>query len=951
VLGRVLRNTFFTLCGLLLLTYLLIWALSPWIIKSQAKPMLEELSYQLDESSRLRFNPFNFSLSFDSLSLTDLSNRTTHASINEGHINLDSFALLRQALVFESVSLNNAKLEIEQTTDTLTIAGYVIDLSDQIESEVEAAASPENESPTQWSVEIIDLTINNFLTQLNHKGQHHALNLSQLALENVALSLNDQRGELSLNAQMNGATLAGQLNFGVHNQTGQARISLSLENFNPEQLVYLSGKVLNTASANINAHIDQTITLKPDSIMVDIAALSLKIDQLKASTPEFNISNETVELSANEAYFTIEENTLSTLDGKLNLDLSKLVASPLTQGDPQETPQTISLTSLSLKDIELNLDTDEQLQLSGQSKFALSLANLNSQQLMKLDGEAPEGVSADINAQIDQTITLGPDTIVVDIKALSLSVEQLLASMSGIKLSNDTINVTANDSHISIDQNKLSSLDGKLSIEFNDFVAAPASNDAKPYNTKILALNSLTLKDIVLSLDAQNQALLFIPQVAFEDIRASDPSSTLPNEHPMFITERFELNQVALGANSLSIENAILAPFKAAVHINADKKIANLILPHADAETVKEPPIESLAATTAEPNQSSETAQIFGIALGQFTIDGESELVINDESISPAFMESFTISNASLGAFDSSNKQLKSPYALNFKAGQYSQGSLSGAVALFSEKLNADIDAVIKEFSLPSVSPYVRGAAGMDMVSGQFDNVLSLKIEEDILKGSSKLKLRGLEVESATDVKKGNISEHAFIPLGLALGALKDSDGNIEMSIPLSGNVHDPDVGLNGFIYLVSQKAALSAAESYLINTFVPYANIVSLTKMAGEFALKVRIENLVYQPAQVELSPEQDDFIAGFTALLEQKPNLQIKVCPYASAKDLEVGSVDLEDIDTVAALKKIAKERGDHFKETLIKKYGVSSARLLICQAAVDGRDKALPRMEFNI
>jgi len=835
VLGRVLKNIFITLCGLLLLAYLLIWALSPWIIKSQAKPILKEFSYQLEESSHLRFNPFTFTLSFDSLALTDLANENTHASIKQGHINLDSFGLLRNAIVFESVSFDNAELEVSHASDTLTVAGFAIELYEQAHSE-EPAPETEDGPPSEWRVEILNFSITNFLTRLDHQEKHHALNLNQLSLDNVALSLSDQRGALSLNAQMNDAILAGQVKFGLQNEVGQANISLSLENFNPQPLIYLGGEIIENASANISAKIEQTITLSPDTIALDIQNLSLKIEQLAATTAGVEASNSVIELSAKDAELAIEKNTLSSLDGTLNIDLQGLAVSPAAESSSENK----------------NTDTPEK------------------------------------------------------------------------------------------------------------------SSDAKA--PRIFTLSSLSLNEITLSLDEQKQVQLIVPQIVLKDILASDIGSESPADQPLFKTDSFELNNIAFNPNQLTIESAVLASFIAALHIDSEKNIANLVMPTKPKSDTNSAPSESAQTLKSEANgttdvppepqdnsqqadASNQTEEGFRFSLGQFIIDGDSTFAINDESVNPAFSEDFTLSNISLGAFDSADRQSKSPYSLSFKAGQYANGSLKGSAAVFSEKLNLDLEAAVKEFSLPRISPYVRGQTGMDMLSGQLDNALSLTIVEDELDGISTLMLRGLEVETASDVKTGDIGEHAFIPLGLALGALKDSDGNIEMDIPLSGNVNDPDVGLNGFIYLVSQKAALAAAESYAINTFVPYANIVSLTKMAGEYALKVRIEDLIYEPAQVELSSEQSEFINGFVALLNQKPDLQVKACPFASAADLESGDIDLKDKDTVSQLKKIAKARGDHFKDAMIKQYGIASARLLICQATIDGSEEAQPRIEFNI
>ena len=99
------------------------------------------------------------------------------------------------------------------------------------------------------------------------------------------------------------------------------------------------------------------------------------------------------------------------------------------------------------------------------------------------------------------------------------------------------------------------------------------------------------------------------------------------------------------------------------------------------------------------------------------------------------------------------------PFSSLVKVGKYGSVEASGQVTAFSEKLNLDLNTSIRELALPKISPYLRDAAGIDILAGQFDLDNQVKIVEDELDGESTLILRGIEVESAKDVKKGNLSE------------------------------------------------------------------------------------------------------------------------------------------------------------------------------------------------
>ena len=123
------------------------------------------------------------------------------------------------------------------------------------------------------------------------------------------------------------------------------------------------------------------------------------------------------------------------------------------------------------------------------------------------------------------------------------------------------------------------------------------------------------------------------------------------------------------------------------------------------------------------------------------------------------------------------------------------------------------------------------------------------------------------------------VKDQVSMPLNIALGMLMDGDGNLELGVPLSGKTSDPSFGLSSFIALVTQKAAMSAAESYVMKTFVPYANIVSIAKSAGEFLLKVRFEDLPYEINQVTPNVSQQAYLDPFIALMQDKNRYTSKI------------------------------------------------------------------------
>ena len=133
-----------------------------------------------------------------------------------------------------------------------------------------------------------------------------------------------------------------------------------------------------------------------------------------------------------------------------------------------------------------------------------------------------------------------------------------------------------------------------------------------------------------------------------------------------------------------------------------------------------------------------------------------------------------------------------------------------------------------------------------------------------------------------------------------------------------------------------------------MINTFVPYANLVTVASVAGDYLLRLEMNDLVYSAGQTDITPEQQVFVDELGALLNDKPEQQVKMCPVARHGELAMNASTVDQRNT--ALKKLSKHRGDKLKKLLVENYGIESARLLVCAPKVDTDVNSSPRIEFS-
>lgn len=144
----------------------------------------------------------------------------------------------------------------------------------------------------------------------------------------------------------------------------------------------------------------------------------------------------------------------------------------------------------------------------------------------------------------------------------------------------------------------------------------------------------------------------------------------------------------------------------------------------------------------------------------------------------------------------------------------------------------------------------------------------------------------------------------------------------------------------------------MSATQSYLMKTFVPYANVLTVVMGAGEFLLKVRFEDLIYQKQQISLSTEQESYVQQFMQLMKDKPDTQVKVCAISTPAEIGLAlDEQVTDKADITRLKEIAAARAEAFKEYVIEHSDIKSARLLLCSPQIDSSKNAKPKIKISV
>lgn len=583
--------------------------------------------------------------------------------------------------------------------------------------------------------------------------------------------------------------------------------------------------------------------------------------------------------------------------------------------------------------------TLENFSDQGELDVNFNMVDLNLDKIAYLIEEHLSGL---VSFSSKQSIRFKRELAEINVSQASLQVNQLSLENNGLNAKVRKIQGLLNNARVNINAQGISEINADYSLLFGDTqVTTGESQDV------LLSYSQLELKEGALNKNKETPIEIMFDQAIVKNILASKKQSLADekesNQKAVANIEELTFSEFQFSQQHVELKSISAKKLNGFIKLDENKQWANLVLPTASKEVS--------AIKSDESSHLNREQPIYTFSIGEVKVSDESQLIFEDKSIEPAFLQHIQLNKMEFNSVDSRDTQKKAQFNIEFKTDEYANSNISGFIQPFKNKMNLQLESNIREFSLPKVSPYIRDAMGFEMLSGQFDTDIHIEIVDNKIDGKSHLAIRGLKLSSADNAEANSLKDQTAIPLNMALNMLKDGKGNVQLNVPLSGNLDDPDFGITGFVGLIVKKAIMSTAESYLIETFVPYANVLSVVRVAGEYLLKVRFEDLPYPNSVVDVQPQQVEFMREFSALLVDKSSTQVKICAIATAADLPDVEANFEDKKYLERLKKISGQRAQKFKAWVVEQGGVESSRLLLCQPQVDSSAEARPRIEFEV
>jgi hypothetical protein len=432
------------------------------------------------------------------------------------------------------------------------------------------------------------------------------------------------------------------------------------------------------------------------------------------------------------------------------------------------------------------------------------------------------------------------------------------------------------------------SFDGEMrvspSFEINGGLRAEALalSPAEPY---LQQLARLAIKGGNLSLDGRlsisdDEPLAYRGSAGVDGLSLAplDPGDTEPvvGWQAMAIEQLdLSLAQRSLEASSVSIEGG---SGRVIIHEDQTTNFKRLFVARAEGA---DPAPEGDAGEDAAPLRIS----IAGIVLA------DSRLQFTDHSLPLPFSTRIHKLNGELSTL-ASDTQTPVDVQLEGQVGEHGLARTEGTIHAWQPMRDTNVTLTFRNLVVPGYSPYTLAFAGRRIAKGRMDLDLGYRIADGKLEGRNAVVLHDLELGEKVE-SPGAMD----LPLSLAVALLKDSEGVIEMEIPVTGNLGDPQFELGGAI-----RSAIGDAIGNIVSA--PFRFLAGLVG-AGEEDLN----RIAYPAGRSDLTPPQRQRVGLLRKALVKRPELALEL---AGPFDPDVDGPALKRQRAVEQLAEWLREQG---------------------------------------
>jgi hypothetical protein len=199
---------------------------------------------------------------------------------------------------------------------------------------------------------------------------------------------------------------------------------------------------------------------------------------------------------------------------------------------------------------------------------------------------------------------------------------------------------------------------------------------------------------------------------------------------------------------------------------------------------------------------------------------------------------------------------------LDGRVDEYGSVKIEGALSSFQPKVFTDLAVIFRNVPMSSLSPYSATFAGRRIRAGTLDLDLGYKIDRGELVGENKVLLQELQLGERVE------SPGAMrLPLDLAIAILSDSQGRIDLALPVRGNVDHPEFSYGHLIWQALVTVVTKIATS-------PFRALAGLVGGDAE-----TVGSVAFEAGSDRVPPPERQKLKRVAEVLDKRPRLKVTV------------------------------------------------------------------------
>jgi uncharacterized protein involved in outer membrane biogenesis len=344
--------------------------------------------------------------------------------------------------------------------------------------------------------------------------------------------------------------------------------------------------------------------------------------------------------------------------------------------------------------------------------------------------------------------------------------------------------------------------------------------------------------------------------------------------------------QFALNPMQLRIDEIELAGFYSRLVLGSDGKINLQKLAVEKAEKTAAPAEQKITPETS-PSPAAAPASEERVSIGKINFrDGN--INFSDFFVKPNYTANLT---GVQGTIAELKPEAPGDLALEAKLDNSAPVDIRGKINPLGEELFMDIKAKASEIELSAFSPYSAKYVGYGIEKGQLTFDVAYKLENRKLDAQTRFTL-----DQLTFGEKIDSPTATSLPVTLAVALLKDRNGVIEVGLPISGSLDDPQFSIGGIVWRLIVNIITRAVTS-------PFALLGAAFGGGG-----AELSYIEFDAGRASLSQSAEAKIKTLAKAMTDRPGLKLEITGRADPTG------DLEGLKRASIENKV---RAQKFKE----------------------------------